>query len=262
MLIVLPISEHDAHLLPDFARVLAKFGGAKEAEALIVSHVSNSELIEQFKFLLDEQFAQINTFAFDATGPKGWPRSCNHYFIQTAFHVEEKYASKHQCFYFMEVDTLPLKKGWYEALLTEYRLSGKPFMGVKEPTYLRRLDLPPDESPLFDGGFHMVGTGIYPTQMSKYSILYKYNPPVAWDVEMQLEVVPNMHPTNLIQHNWRTHNYREGYGSIICDDLSDKAKGLSHNKAVRSDAYLLHGCKDGSLAKLLVSETVKPKVKK
>jgi hypothetical protein len=262
MLIVLPISEHDAHLLPDFARVLAKFGGAKEAEALIVSHVSNSELIERFKFLVDEQFAQINTLAFTEKGPEGWPRSCNHYFIQTAFHVEGFYAAKHKCFYFMELDTLPLKKGWYEALLTEYNLSGKPFMGVKEPTYLRRLDATPEDNALVQDGFHMVGTGIYPTQMSRHSILYKYNPATAWDVEMQWEVVPNMHPTDLIQHNWGTKNYREGYGSIICDDIPGKAKGISHNKAVRSDAYLLHGCKDGSLAKLLVSETVKPKVKK
>lgn len=262
MLVVLPISEHDASFLPNFAKVLAKFGGAPEAEALIVSHVKNSELVEQYKFSVQDLFAKVNTFTFEETGPEGWPRSCNHYFIQTAFHVEARY-SHHKAFYFMELDTLPLKKDWYIALLTEYNLSQKPFMGVKEPTYLRFMNAPPEDLTVVPEGHHMAGTGIYPTNISDHSILYKYNHRGPWDVEMQWEVVPHMHPTKLIQHNWGTVNYRVGYGSIICDDVATKPKYISNNKPVSPDAYLLHGCKDGSLATLLLnSEPVKSKATK
>lgn len=262
MLIVLPISKHDAKFLPNFAKVLAKLGGARNAEALIVSSHDNEDLIEQYRFSVEEQFSKVHTYGFTAQGPSGWPRSCNHYFIQTAFHVESKFL-KHKCFYYLELDTLPLKKGWYEALLTEYNLSQKPFMGVKEPTYLRPAGADPNDLKVVVKGHHMVGTGVYPTRLSAHSVLYRYNHPGPWDVEMQWEVVPKMHPTQLIQHNWGTLNYRIENGVVVCDDIPDKPKCITHSKPVRQDACLLHGCKDDSLANLVLgTEFSKLKLKK
>lgn len=262
MLIVLPISEHDSKLMPNFAKVLAKFGGARQAEALIISSHQNADLIEDYKFSVEEQFAKVHVFPFTATGPTGWPRSCNHYFMQAAFHVEQKFI-KHKCFYYLELDTLPLQKDWYEALLTEYNLAQKPFMGVREPTYLMPANADPETVKPVIKGYHMVGTGIYPRNLSKFSVIYRYNDVSPWDVAMQWEVAPKLHPTKLIQHNWGTLNYRMDDGVIVCDDIPNKPKCISHSKPVRSDAYLLHGCKDDSLANLLLSnEFSKVKTKK
>lgn len=258
MLIALPISEHDASLLPNFAKVFAKFGGAPEAEILIVSHVKNSELVEQYKFSVQDLFAKVNTHVFSEEGPDVWPKCGNHYFARTAIHVEQ-FFSKHKAFYYMELDTLPLKKNWYEALCTEYITHGKLFMGVKSPVYYMHPD---GESVVIDGE-HMAGSGVYPVNISRYADKVLYDTSDNWAVHARVEIVREMHSCVTLQHNWRTCNYRIGYGSIICDDVPNKLKGITCNKPVRPDAYLLHGCKDDSLATLLLnSDTVKSKTSK
>lgn len=254
MLLVLPVSKSDASLIPTLARAFDKLGGLSGQEALIVSIAENLDLAEDYASQIRHLFRLVTVHIIDGNCPTGWPQACNFYFARTAMYLE--FVRKlHEPWYYFEADTTPLKPGWFEALETEYNLSGKPFMGVQQNTYR----LHPVTSEVSTDGTHMVGTGIYPPDMSKYSVLYRYLEDVPWDVFCQWEIVPNMHATNLIQHNWSTSHYRKGPGNqVICDDYKDNRGGIKHNFPLRSDAMLLHGCKDTTLANLLLKDFVSP----
>ena len=70
---------------------------------------------------------------------------------------------------------------------------------------------------------------------------------------MQWDVIKQMTDTQLIQHNWKTENYRVEDGTIVCSNVEELPYGISFDYPVRGDAVVLHGCKDGSLARLLHS---------
>lgn len=119
---------------------------------------------------------------------------------------------------------------------------------------------------------HMVGTGIYHHEFGARSpnigqidrVMPWAGPLEPFDIRLRHEIVPHAHNTILIQHNWNTGNYREEGGKIICDDLSGDPN-LSHAKPYDGHAVVVHGCKDGSLAKLVLADkltAVKPVVAK
>jgi hypothetical protein len=250
MLIVLPVSKSDINLVPKLAEVFGHLGGLSNVEALVVSIEENQDMISEYANLISKVFGKVSTLRISGNCPTGWPRACNYYFTHTARHIEFERGQTEPWYYF-EADTVPLKVGWYDALLTEYNLSGKPFMGVKQETYRRNIQT----NEIVVDGHHMVGTGIYPAKMSRHSVLYKYVEDQPWDVFCQWEIAPQMRATNKIQHNWSTVKYRKGYsGSIICDDREANIGGITHNKPLRPDALLLHGVKDSSLADLVLAD--------
>jgi hypothetical protein len=64
----------------------------------------------------------------------------------------------------------------------------------------------------------------------------------------------DLHATKFIHHHGRTHNYRREGDMIVCDD-KDMPDGISYNGPIPPEAVVVHGCKDGSLSRLLVSPT-------
>jgi hypothetical protein len=59
--------------------------------------------------------------------------------------------------------------------------------------------------------------------------------------------------TNLIGDRWNTQNYRDG---LICDPGPTEFKSRDHSKTDVSGACVIHGCKDGSLARLVLEQGV------
>lgn len=250
MLLVLPISRFDFPRVAKLAEVFGKLGGLSEQEALVVSIEDNGDLAEEYAALLRPLFKKVGVKLFGGMCPTGWPMACNFYFAQTARYLEFERGLQ-EPWYFFEADTVPLRPGWFDALVTEYNQSGKPFMGVRQETLRRN----PETNVVVVEGHHMVGTGIYPPDLSNFSILYKAVGPDPWDVLCQWEIAPRMHPTELIQHNWGTANYRMGYGgAVVCEDHVASPWGISHAKALRPDAMLLHGAKDDTLADLVLAD--------
>lgn len=57
-----------------------------------------------------------------------------------------------------------------------------------------------------------------------------------------------------MQHNWKTRNYRRKASRIISDNFDMPHPDLHTNNPIAPDAVVCHGCKDGSLARLILDE--------
>lgn len=160
-----------------------------------------------------------------------------------------------------EEDMTAIKGGWADRLELEYHQKGQRFMGVRRAAreVMRGLNGQAlDERDPRAQGDYMVAVGIYPPNFKDYSTLYKYPDPTGnmpTDVNIRFEINRNLHHTNLIAHHWNTGNYRRNeQGQIVCDDINRKEGEPSYGGVVSEMAYVVHGCKDGSLSRLILSE--------
>lgn len=246
MLLVIPVSEADAHLVEPVSTLIVKFGGCALHDLLVVGSNENAVLVQDVAERLRPCFKSTRTHTF-VCNAKGWPKGPNAYFRSTVSYLFAD-GMMDQPWYFFELDNTPLKAGWLDALQTEYNLKNAVFMGAKHPTYYTDQD-----RKLVINGHHMAGTGIYPTDFVNRSSLWRYEEGVAFDVWIQWEVLPLLTDTQLIQHNWQTGDYRMEEGQVVCDSLNVPHPDLKFNHPLRSDAVVLHGCKDGSLAQLVLN---------
>jgi hypothetical protein len=259
MLIVIPVSVSDQDLIPSFLAAIERNGNIKNHDVVVLSTPSAS--IEAGKLAGEmNQFAsssRLVTMDMDPQG--GWPTAPNLQFNFAVNWVAANHPQGH--WYWMELDCTALKPGWADTLDQEYRESRKVFMGTVVPTIkIRNPNTPQAEA--FQEGTHMVGTGIYPCIMPEWCIFWRY--PLGgepFDVVMQYETAKSLHDTKLIQHQLRTGNYHMDGDYIVGEDQK-KLLGVSYTGRVSTDAVVHHGCKDGSLSKLLGSVDKKEEPKK
>ena len=229
------------------ADLMIALGPYQLHDLLLVGSHENAALINEMNTKLGRLFRKADTFLF--TCPvKGWPKGPNHYFRSTVLRLYSQGLAE-QPWYWFEMDNTPLKSGWLDALQTEYNLNSAVFMGAKQASYYKDA-----EDKLIINGYHMCGTGIYPKNFVEYSTLWKFEEGIAFDVWIQWEVSPHLHDTLLMQHNWKTINYRRKKGQIISDNFDMPHPDLHTNNPVHPDAVVCHGCKDGSLPKLILDE--------
>lgn len=247
MLIVLPISKSDAHLAGSLAKVFKALGGLRDFEALVVTHSDCLNEAEELLSALD-CFKDGKMYVYHTHFPTGWPQGCNAYFRETAFQLERMRNDKP--WFWFELDNTPLVPGWAQKLWDEYRDSGKPFMGARVPTTRKMSD-----GTIFVDGMHMMGSGIYPPNLTEHCKLLKYASVEPWDCFCQHEIEPHMHATTQIQHNWSSCNYRRigATGGVIRCDYRTLPTHPTLNY-VRKDAVLVHGCKDDSLREVVLEK--------
>lgn len=126
---------------------------------------------------------------------KGWPVSCNRGFQNVAWYAM---LTTHQPFLFMEPDAIPLCEGWIDQIEAEYKKCQRPFMGDF-------VDLSTSSIP---GGIdHMSGVAVYDWNLSitapRLFNCTNGKEEFAWDIWAASDIIPKMHRTNLIQHDWR-----------------------------------------------------------
>ena len=133
---------------------------------------------------------------------RGWPISCNAAFEFIGRIAESEFKAP---FLFMEPDAVPLCKEWIDQIEAEYKSCGKPFMGdfVNTQAYDHLKGVPN----------HMSGIAVYTNFLSYNAPSIFRNEINAWDIVSAKDVVPRMHRTNLIHHDfdtkndkWRKHN--------------------------------------------------------
>ena len=258
MILAIPVSKADVHLLPKKVELLKKLGPYPNHILAMLpdepvkqpAHVAFSQLTPLFQ---GSHFLPV-----DLAGLSGWPIASNRHFKYVARKIMG--LNLKEAFYFFELDNTPMVTGWLDRLQNEYIDANKPHMGHVCPTrgYLHQPDgsvIPQEGEP------HMVGTGIYPPNLAAYSVkLPAIDRPSPWtrmplepfDVAMRHEIVPTAHATKLIQHNWQTRNYREENGQIVCDDSDGIGPNESHKKPWDQVSIVIHGCKDDSLPNLVL----------
>lgn len=248
MILLIPISASDAHQLPTFTKAMLHCGSLHAHQIRIVP----TRCVTEFGFSLKEDLApicdNIVVVPLEIDPEGGWPRACTSHYqkAMTAMWRE-------QCtgpMYWFELDNTPLAPRWLDLIQEEYDREGKGFIGAVANTYRTT-----PQGVTFQAGRHMVGTGIYPESWyrspSSWTIIPANEP---FDIVSQDEILMDCHDSPLICHRGKTSNYRrDSTGGIICDD-KDMPPGVSYNTGpVPSTAVVVHGCKDGSLSRLVCS---------
>jgi hypothetical protein len=255
MLFVIPVSKVDVHLLKGLTDVMILLGGLQRHSVLFAPAPSvlqqASEEAIRLRAVCDR--VQVEAVAREPHGD--WPLACNIHFRDVVELLDLR--GIQEPWFFMEADCTPRFAGYPDRLELEYRKRGLPFMGVLRNT--GDVAKKQDGSPL-DSSRYMVGAGIYPPNFKEYSCLYKAtgqhsgkaSPPLPFDVRIRHEVGPKCWNTDLIAHHRSTGNYRIEGGKLICDDYNRQEGNASYAGEISDMAFVIHGCKDGSLAQLVL----------
>jgi hypothetical protein len=262
MLLVVPVSPSDSHLIPYIERSFEMYPPGSGHQLLVVGAPNVYHEVTELNQSLCRHFAgNGKTLIFDNDTGMGWPTACNQYLQNVAFHLPTILGNEALWLWF-ELDSTPLKTGWMDriekACIEErakaMRETKEPpkFFGVRETTRLEyRGELMPDS------GFHMAPVGVYPADMANWILTIRtiHATNIPWYVFCRWYIAPQMAEIPLIQNNWKTNSYvREPDGKIVCKSEANWAWKVHFNNAIGKDVVLIHGCKDGSLTDLLRAE--------
>ena len=243
MLLVVPVSHKDIVLAEKQAGFIHQLGGLnpeRHKVAIIGSRSLGGKLAPleaAWTKILGEE--NVQTSILKSENEAGWPQSANHAFEGAVEWVAQQRGKTP--WYFFEVDNTPLTADWLDQIEDEYHLVKRPYLGYVHPT--RRVSVKTGEF-VDHYGDHMVGTGVYPHDFASRSVLWKFFTDVPFDVYLQWEIVPHCHPTKLIAHNWKSHQYEwTADGRIVCSSITKD----SITDPIPDEAVVLHGCKDDSL---------------
>ena len=263
LLLILPLSHSDAELAQSKVDLFLKFGPYPGHHLTIMPTDSVPVTVaNDMKAKLSVAFDSVEVEPI-VTQQKSWPAGPNE-----TFQLAAKYAVKRGLpWWFFEADIDPIAPQWLQKCAAEFESERKGYWGRIVPT--RVVTKTPDGQMEYGTeGKHMVGCGIYPPQYGTASVsLPNLNVRYIWaqseplrpfDIQLAEEVIHWAHPTELLQHNFKTVNYRVEDGQIVCDNMEGNPPHASHAKPIDSRAVVVHGCKDGSLARLILSGLVLP----
>jgi hypothetical protein len=263
MILTIPVSSADYKLLPTLSKILAHFGPYAGYKVVVVPTIEVEQETKRFVAEITPLFSSVETHVV-TLNITGWPLASGRHFREVANYVSGKYP--HDAWYFFEVDNTPIAPDWLVKLDRAFLSSGKAFMGKVVPTRGWTWTQEGKRVPQM-GEPHMVGTGIYHPSFAKKSVkLQTVDRVMPWaegiepfDLALRHEIVPFAHNTELIQHNWQTEKYRMEADKMVCGDTAFVTEGTSHAEPWDGESIVIHGCKDGSLANLILSGEFKPK---
>ena len=258
MKLVIPVSKSDIELLPNLYAAFDKYEIGSDHDLLVVGsrevEGSLDDVIEKLKSKFDSAEKLVigdNNY--------GWPMACNYYWQQTCYHLNK---GEDDAFVWFELDCTPLCDHWLDIIAQEYyadttraaKANREPmlYLGGKERNYEgRNGELLPEST----AGSRMAPVGVYSTEICSTPVLSSLSATTRhWSSVIQWYTVPSLNDSKLIQNNWRTKNYRKEKGVIVCDSIANLAWDVHFNNPIHEDAVLVHGCKDGSLIKLLLDK--------
>ena len=170
-------------------------------------------------------------YTLEEENEQGYPRSACHLFISALTYCERYFPGR--AVLWLEADTVPMREGWFQAIVDEYRKCGKPFMGCIERNV---------------GDAHMAGCGVYPPNWRELApkLAESVSAPdvpqfgpghgQSFDVYAKDEIVPQCAHSEMIQQIWHPQQpIRETWAK----------------QYIRPQTALFHQCKDGSLIAVL-----------
>jgi hypothetical protein len=252
MKIAIPVSAHDKHLLPDLTECLLKLGGLEEHPVIFFpTPAAKDASYEAAERLGAETYPLTQDFE------GGSPVACNRHFASVVFALGSM--GNTDPFLWMELDMLPVKPRWAVALFEDYRYGGTPFRGVLVNTPFNVNG----KITFRDNDQMMMGTGIYPPNMEKDERIkpllldlakpYTMNPREPFDVYLRWPIRNiGVSHTELIADMWATQDYRSTPQGIVCESIKHDRVVRERGGLVSAKALLVHGCKDGSLADIVL----------
>lgn len=229
MLIVLPFNDKDKALAVLLAEWIRDLGGVHRHQCLLVHHASTpaGEVIDPLR----AAFHNVVAMPLRDADPKSWPQGPNLMFRRAALqihHLATTQPATKTPWLWMEPDAIPLKASWLDEIEAEYTRGRRPFMGaaVNHPN-----------TPV-----HMTGIAVYPHDAPIVAPLLVTCEAAAFDMNAKGETLPRMHPTNLIQHEWRPAPFAT---------VADLERLQPH-------AAIYHQDKDGGLIRLLRTSLLDP----
>ena len=218
MIVAISYHQGDQQLMTRWANRVKQLGPYLNHE--IILSPCHGATTDKILLPLQNCFRKVHVVPSGHT-EKGWPVSCNRAFQNICWY---SMLTTRQPFLFMEPDAVPLCEGWIDQIEEEYRNCGRPFMGDF-------VDLASSDVSGID---HMSGIAVYDWNLSITAPrLFNCNngkEEFAWDIFAASDILPKMHRTGLIQHDW--NRYRK------------QAVDFS---AVRNGAVIYHPDKQGVL---------------
>jgi len=234
MLVVVPVSSHDEPLIEDFCDIVRFFSLYKSHSLLVVHRPFDVKFGQTVFERLNRKFGESTIFEFPENGPIGWPSGPNHYWSETIKYLESK--KNKMPWFWMEMDTTPIENNWLNSLSKEYELCGKLCLGSL-------IQLPGSSCP------HLDGVAVYPPDLRKICNSWKsISPEIAFDVWCREEIHKQSIQSKIIQQNFRSTNYMCTNSGLIGDSKKKQ------NSVVRKECMVVHGCVDGSLARLILNK--------
>lgn len=260
MLLVMPVCNIDLAMARDVSAWMRELGPEPNHRALLVwapevGQADRDYILDNFQ----NTFSKVNQMQPQfLPNVAGWPDAPNLTF-EFAVHyccADNPLYARGEPWFFFEADQTPMCEGWLDALQEEYRKLGKPCLGMLEQSWKVR------NGEKLPAGKHLVGTAIYPANFHVLTSKFRGCRTIAFDVAMQDDIVVPGHAahTNLMMHCWLTDNFRRNAdGDIVCDKREGRLAGqigFSLDRTIPKDSgvVLVHGCKDGSLLRLLREE--------
>lgn len=229
MVVVFPYYPGDQELASKLSKWLVDLGPNKGHSALVVRDVRcNPNHDAEIKSNLSKVFDSVEAVDVVERLDSNWQAS-----TKSAFgpNIMFRTAAKHIQYtnpvpwLWCEVDTVPLKGGWVQALANEYDQE------PRKPFLMDFVQVPNVEP-------HGSGIGIYPGVITDYAGLAVMAEDTAWDVFAASQIVPQMKQTHLIVHRWH-HPALKNQSEV--DNLLGQL----------GDAVLFHSDKSGTLINFL-----------
>lgn len=254
MKIVVPVSSYEfkeALMILGFLKTFKRFGDYDNHELLVVSRPDDKRhakaIFDELKDLFDKKTLHI----FSENGTTGWPQGPNFYWQQTIQYFKD--TDNKDPWFWMEMDMTPLQPKWADLLEQEYKRSNFECLGTVQDS----TTITTDHVRIIIAK-HLQGTAIYPPRIDKICSIWEYVDKLntAFDVITQWEIMPHTGDTKLIQQGFRTVKYKLSFDPMELrgEDNGDLNGVVTYDDPINPLAVIHHGCKDATLADIVLSE--------
>lgn len=264
MLVIIPIgAKSDEPNLELLSSAIVALGNVGNHSIKLVSVPSLLEQAEKAAEKIRSVCGDVTCVSTEDELSGGWFLGCNRMWRWTVLHLDNEGNSSP--WFWMEPDCCPVKAGWLDTLANAYQASGKAFMGHVRPTKWKN----PDGSTFTQEGDNMLlGNAVYPPMLSRDQNIAplltdlghsdpRSHAPDPWDVYLRwLMFRRGVEDSMLFRDHWKTQAYtRKENGQIVFQSCKDE----DEIGVIESEAVLIHGCKDGSLHRLIIGAIKEPK---
>jgi hypothetical protein len=215
------------------------------------------QITEELKKVFPEVGRIIAQDGFD-----GWPLGPNQMFADASSHCYQY----EDPWYFWEPDCVPMVEGWVDKLEEEFNKNTGKIMGC-----FIEGGVAPSGKIMYQ---LIVGSAVYPSKFLNgcriAANLYNYNiyfkdksaAPEPWDVRCRWEFLQYGRDTPLIRAYWKSCNYQRRGESIVFFAEDAEAQDVQNvtcpDRTVSPKAVVVHGCKDGSLHRMIYDKYSPP----